>query len=240
MKQKFMYLFLLLLSVFLILSCKNNSFNSKKNDTYYEDVNFIDFTGQKIISGNHRETSFQIEKKDYEINLKVFISPNLQDKVGSGEFNEIFKIENDYLYKYEEYNEDDPSIKIKEYFYFKDGVGIKYHLSFQNGKSSNSSVSKIDFRKKEIEEFEYESFDINPSSNFDFSRSNNKNAIFFNKTNIEIKNKKLHLIWKSEDLQTNKIEIINSYYEGFPNSEINNYWNLYKQFYGSEIDNVPN
>ncbi|MES2545660.1 MAG: hypothetical protein V4548_12300 [Bacteroidota bacterium] len=144
-----------------------------------------------------------------------------------------------YYYNYQEYKkgeQEDPFISSKETFYLKDGIGMKFFLQYDKGKPYYCSVSEINFKKNEIREIEFYKHMVDPSPDLTFDNlKDDKRIAFITITNIYEDNGKLKHTWENIDYIHNEKTKSVSYYSGYPDSKINQYWNLYMCFFGDEI-----
>lgn len=113
---------------------------------------------------------------------------------------------------------------------------MKFLLSYDEGKPDYCSISEINFKKNEIKEIEFYKKHIQPSPDLTFEKlKNHKDISFITTTNIYEDKGKLKHKWKRKDIKTKEETTSISYYEGYPDSKINQFWNLYRYYFGGEI-----
>ncbi|WMW76925.1 hypothetical protein RF683_05340 [Flavobacterium sp. 20NA77.7] len=223
-----------LFKYFLLLSCfscvKNNNIFVQKT-MRFKDFDFINYQGRDAVDSKVKDGVINVVNGKDKITLSVNFFEN-----SNVNFNNVFSKNEDYYINYQEYNEDDPNIKVKETFYLKNGIGMKFHLTYDNNKPDFCRISEINFSKKLIREVEFYKYDISPSPDITFDKlKDNKNIFQINEIEISEVNDKLVKKMKVTDFKTKEVTNFTSYYTGYPDSKINQYWNLYRYYFGKEI-----
>lgn len=222
------YSFLIL--TFLFISCTQNYNRLGEKVTYYRDFDFVNLKGIDIVDKNDFDEVIEVFKTEEKLILKVTSNKYIPIS------NDIEFLKKEDYYSYDEPKEDDPSITLKETFYLKDGIGMKFLLSFDEGKPDYCRISEINFKKNEIKEIEFYKKHIQPSPDLTFDELKNHNDIsFIDITKIYEDKGKLKHKWKSINLKTKEVTNNISYYEGCPDSKVNQFWNLYRCYFGGEI-----
>ena len=91
----------------------------------------------------------------------------------------MFLKKDGYYYSYVEPKVEDPAATVKETFYLKDGIGMKFHLSYDDGKPSYCHISEINFKKNEIKVIQFYEKHIQPSPDLIFEKLKNHKDISF-------------------------------------------------------------
>lgn len=223
------YSFFILALIFI--SCTQNYNRLGEKVTYYKDFDFVNLKGIDTIVKKKFDDVIEVFKTEEKLILKV--TSNKYFPISNDI--EFFK-KNGYYYSYDEPKEEDPAVKVKETFYLKDGIGMKFHLSYDDGKPSYCHISEINFYKNEIKVIKFYEKHIQPSPDLTFEKlKNHKDISFITTTNIYEDRGKLKKIWNDYNLQTKEETTTISYYEGYPDSKINQFWNLYRYYFGGEI-----
>ncbi len=223
------YIFYLLTLSFI--SCTQNYNRLGEKVTYFKDFDFVNLKGKDTVDKNDFDDVIEVYKTDKKLILRL-TSTDFIDISNDLEFLK----KDGYYYSYDEPKEDDPSITLKKTFYLKDGIGMKFLLSYDEGKPHYCSISEINFKKNEIKEIKFYEKHIQPSPVLTFEKlKNHKDISFIHTTNIYEDKGKLKHKWKSINLKTKEETTTISYYEGYPDSKVNQFWNLYRYFFGGEI-----
>ena len=131
----FIYIF-----VFLFLSCTKNYNRLEEKVTYYKDFDFVNLKGIDTIDKNDFDRVIEVFKTDEKLILKQTSTDFIDHS-----YDIVFFKKDGYYYSYEEPKEDDPSITLKETFYLKDGIGMKFLLSYDEDKPYYCHISEINF-----------------------------------------------------------------------------------------------
>ena len=223
------YIFYIL--TLLFISCTQNYNRLGEKITYYKDFDFINLKGKDTVNKNDFDNVIEVFKTDKKLILRLTST----DFIDISHDLEFLKKENYYFF-YDEPKEDDSSITLKETFYLKDGIGMKFLLSYDESKPNYCSISEINFKKNEIKKIIFYEKHIQPSPVLTFEKlKNHKNISFIYTTNIYEDKGKLKIKWKSINFETKEETNNISYYEGYPDSKVNQFWNLYRYFFGGEI-----
>jgi len=217
--------------VLVLISCTQNYNRLGEKVTYYKDFDFVSLKGINTVDKNDFNNVIEVFKTDEKLILKL-TSTDFIDHSYELEFLK----KDGYYYFYDEPKEDDPSITLKETFYLKDGIGMKFLLSYDEGKPDYCHISEINFTKNEIKEIEFYEKHIQPSPDLTFEKlKNHKDIYSINTTNIYEDKGKLKHKWERKNLKTKEETTNISYYEGYPDSKVNQFWNLYRYYFGGEI-----
>lgn len=223
------YSFYILALIFI--SCTQNYNRLGEKVTYYKDFDFVNLKGIDTIDKNDFDRVIEVFKTEEKLILKL----TLTDFIDNSYDLEFLK-KDGYYYFYDEPKEDDPSITLKETFYLKDGIGMKFLLSYDEGKPNYCRISEINFMKNEIKEIQFYEKHIQPSPDLTFEKlKNHKDISFITTTNIYEDKGKLKHEWKRKNLKTKEETINISHYKGYPDSKVNQFWNLYRYYFGGEI-----
>ena len=216
------YIYILCL---ITLSCKVN------NKTYYRDFDFISIKGVDSLDNNNLNHAIEVVEEKNKLIIKVSSSD-----IFSHNYEEEFIKKANYFYKDIKYDVEDPNQYMREVFYLKNGIGMKYLLSFEDNKPNFCKISEIDFNKNKLRTFTLYGKHIEPSKDLNFDKIKNENDVtFIDFTNIDIENGKLKVVSKIINIKSNEETVYVGYYSGYPNVKINQYWNLYKYFFGKEV-----
>ena len=215
----------------LFISCSQNYNRLGEKVTYYKDFDFVNLKGKDTVDKNDFDRVIEVFKTEEKLILKL----TLTDFIDHSYDIEFLK-KDGYYYSYDEPKVEDPAQTVKETFYLKDGIGMKFHLSYDDGKPSYCHISEINFKKNEIKKVRLYEKHIQPSPDLTFEKLKNHEYIsFIDITNIYEDKGKLKHKWKRKDIKTKEETTTISYYEGFPDSKVNQFWNLYRYFFGGEI-----
>lgn len=219
--------------VLIYLFCVLNFFCNKKNKevVYYKDFDFVNLVGIEKIDNNEFNKVLEVYKSKDKLTLKVTST----DIVAHSHNLDFYKKE-DYFEYNSEYKVEDPSEYVKEVFYLKNGIGMKFFLSFYNNKPNYCKVSEVNFKKNEIREVFFEEKHIQPSPDLMFNElKENKSASTFSTTNVYEENGKIKKVWNEFNFVTKENYNSVSYYEGYPDSKISQFHNLFRYYFGKEI-----
>ncbi len=220
-----------LIVAFIFISCTQNYNRLGKKVTYYKDFDFVNLKGIDIADKNDFVRAIEVFKTEEKLILKL-TTTDFNDH----SYDIVFLKKDEYYYSYDEPKVEDPAQTVKETFYLKDGIGMKFHLSYDDGKPSYCHISEINFKKNEIKEIQFYEKHIQPSPDLTFEKlKNHKDISFITTTNIYEDRGKLKKIWNDNNLQTEEETTTISYYEGYPDSKVNQFWNLYRYYFGGEI-----
>lgn len=223
------YSFLIL--AFIFISCTQNYNRLGEKVTYYKDFDFVNLKGKDTVDKNDFDRVIEVFKTDEKLILKL-TSTDFIDYSYELEFLK----KDGYYYFYDEPKDEDPAVTVKETFYLKDGIGMKFRLSYNEGKPDYCHISEINFKKNEIKKVRLYEKHIQPSPDLTFEKlKNHKDISFIDITNIYEEKGKLKKVWKDINLKTKEETTTISYYEGCPDSKINQFWNLYRYTFGGEI-----
>lgn len=212
----------------LNLFCNSNNINK---ESYYEDFDFVNLEGVKKVNKSNLDKLLQVIKEKDKIILKA-----ISTELVSYSFDIVFLKKGNYYVNNSEYKVEDPNEYVKEIFYLKDGIGMKYFLSFYNNKPNYCKVSEINFIKNEISIAVFNEKHIKPSPNMTFNElKKNKEITSIFKINLYEENNKIKKVWNEYNFLTKEYYNVVSYYEGYPDSKINQFHNLYKNYLGGEI-----
>jgi hypothetical protein len=216
---------------FLFISCSQNYNRLGEKVTYYKDFDFVNLKGIDIIDKNDFDDVIEVFKTDEKLILKQTSTDYIDHS-----YDIVFLKKDGFYSSYDEPKVEDPAQTVKETFYLKDGIGMKFHLSYDDGKPSYCHISEINFKKNEIKEIQFYEKHIQPSPDLTFEKlKNHKDISFITTTNIYEDKGRLKKVWKDYNLQTKEETTTISYYEGYPDSKINQFWNLYRYYFGGEI-----
>lgn len=221
--MKFYIYFLCLIA----LSCNVN------NKTHYRDFDFINIKGIDSLDNNNLKDAIEVVKERNRLILKVFSSNFI-----SHNYEEVFIKKTNYFYKDIKYNVEDPNQYMREVFYLKNGIVMKFLLCFEDNKPNFCKISEINFRNNKLRTFTLYGRHIEPSQDLTFDKIKNDNINdigIIDFANINVENGKLKVVNKIINIKSKEETNYVGYYVGYPNVEVNQYWNLYKYFFGKEI-----
>lgn len=204
---------------------------TNKETTYYKDFDFVNIKGIDSVNKNDFKDLIQVFKEKEKFTIKV-----TSTEFVSNSYELEFIKKDGYFFKYEEYKEEAPYINNKETFYLKNGIGMKYVLKYEDDKPSFCSVTEINFRKNEIREIGIYNKHIQPSPELSFDEiKKDKDISFIDITNVYEDNGKLKMTMERFNPNTKEKKNYSSYHTGYPDSKINQFWNLYRYTFGKEI-----
>lgn len=231
-------------------SCVNNKKEVKKMNTtsekiYYEDIDFINMKGKTIITvdTSNVDAYFEVNKIEDFVEIKSYIkSKSLNKDLKNTLLEEtlvFYKKEGGGYYSIDErVNRDNPDEKIKKDILIvnNDLIIIENVYNLNTKKFVSSNLEKIDLINKEIESLKFYKKNIVMSNNINFDKLIQTEKPFsYTKIIITINDFGLSIKQHINKLDEMKIEKYEEKYSGFPDKKINNYWNLYKNFYGDKI-----
>ncbi len=107
---------------------------------------------------------------------------------------------------------------------------------YEDHRITFSRFTEIDFHHNKIRELDFYNYEIQPSPNHTFDNlKNDKNVFNSKEIEIEEDDDKIIKNMKVINYKTKVEENYISYYSGYPDSKINQFWNLYRYSLGSEI-----
>jgi hypothetical protein len=217
--------------VFLFISCNQNYNRIGEKVTYYKDFDFVNLKGLDSVDKNDFDDIIEVFKTDEKLILKQTSTDFIDHS-----YDIEFLKKDGYYYSYDEPKVEDPAQTLKETFYLKDGIGIRFRLYFDNKKQEYCSISEINFKKNEIKEIQFDEKHIQPSPDLTFEKlKNHKDISLIHITNVYEDNGKLKIVGKRVLIEANEKTDYTSYYEGYPDSKVNQFWNLYRYYFGGEI-----
>lgn len=217
--------------VLILISCNQNYNRLGEKVTYYKDFDFVNLKGIDTVDKNDFDDVIEVFKTEEKLILKQTSTDFIDHS-----YDIEFLKKDGYYYSYDEPKEEDPAVTVKETFYLKDGIGIRFRLYFDNKKPQYCSFSEINFKKNEIKEIQFDEKHIQPSPDLTFEKLKNyKNISLIHITSVYEDNGKLKIVGKRILIETNEKTDYISYYEGYPDSKVNQFWNLYRYYFGGEI-----
>lgn len=239
---------------FIIIISLCSCSNSNNKTKFYEDFDFINLKGIREIKAEEKDAYIEIlennsSKLVLRIHQRMMIGQAYEkyDKKGNcincpnifDSHIEIFTKKNGYI-SIEEMNleQEDPFQKLDRTVY----VTNKEILIFKNirddNKPSFARVTKIDLKTKLHQDIDFYDTNITPDVKVNFEKMKlHKNSFTFNESIITSQNNQIVHIWNNLELKTGEKTQHTTRYKGYPDGKnVNTYWNLYKYFFGSEIE----
>ena len=140
------------------------------------------------------------------------------------------------------FEQEDPSQKIDRTVYVTNKEILIFLNSRDDNKPSFSKITKIDLNTKLHQEITFYEINIIPNVNINFEKlKQNKKAFSLNESIITSQNNEIVHIWNNLELKSGEKTQHITKYKGYPDGKnVNTYWNLYKYFFGSEIERNVN
>ncbi|KAF2511368.1 hypothetical protein EYY60_08020 [Flavobacterium zhairuonense] len=232
-----------------ILSCHSNTNNEKKRidlseKKIYGDIDFINMKGVKLLGNDLSKVDayFEINKNENNVEIISYVksqslNKNSNDSVYRGK--EVFIKKNGGYYFHKEWiDEDNPEEKMKREIFIINNKLLKVEnvIDVHSKKKLSSKVEKIDLVRKEIETLKFYNNGFNVFNEISFDKLiKSEKPYSYTKTLIKPNDFGLLLEYNVKNFQNNTQEQYQEKYTGYPKKQLNNYWNLYKKFYGDEM-----